>query len=357
MPSKLPGLKIGNLEIPVPIVQGGMGVKVSMASLAAAVAECGGAGTIASVGLGQYEAHSPDFVKNCNDGLRHEIRRAKELTKGVVGVNIMVALSNYADLVKTAAEEKADFIVSGAGLPLKLPELVDGYDIKLIPIVSSGRAAELIIKTWVKRYNRVQDAVVVEGPMAGGHLGFSREELDSRKYTLEEIVTDVIAAVKPYEAQSGREIPVIAGGGVFDGKDIARFLKLGAKGVQMATRFVVTNECSVAEEFKQAYIAAEEKDVVLIKSPVGLPGRAIRTKFIDRIEAGETIPYKCAFRCLRTCDPTQVPYCIAKAMLNAADGKLDEAVVFAGSNVSRVKKIVPVRELMDELVSEASASL
>ncbi|MBL7157684.1 MAG: nitronate monooxygenase [Candidatus Omnitrophica bacterium] len=362
MSGELKPLLIGDLEIKIPIIQGGMGVKVSTASLAGAVANCGGAGTIASVGLAYgIDEKGVDVVKVSNEALQKEIRQARELTRGtrgVVGVNVMVALSNYEDLVRTAAEEKADFIISGAGLPLSLPEFTKETSIKLIPIVSSRRATELIIKTWKRRYNRLPDAIVVEGPMAGGHLGFKLEDLKLHKAdSLEDLVVDVLKVVKGYESESGINIPLIAAGGIFDGKDIAKFLGLGAKGVQIATRFVATFECSVPDEFKKLYIAATEEDVVIIDSPVGMPGRAVMTEFAHRVIHGEKIPFKCSYRCLRSCDPKTVPYCIARALCNAVDGDLDNAVVFAGSNVAKVKKIVSVKELMDEIVSEAIEEL
>ena len=354
MEKKLESLIIGDLEIKIPIIQGGMGVQVSTAPLASAVANCGGAGTIASVGLGYgTEENETNFVKASREGLEKEIRQAKELTQGVVGVNIMIALSNNEDLARTTVKEKADFIVSGAGLPLKLPEFAEGSSIKLIPIVSSARAADIIIRTWKKRYNRLPDAIVVEGPLAGGHLGFRMEQLESHEEnSLENIVVDVLGMVKEYE-----NIPVIAAGGIFDGKDVAKFFKLGAKGVQIATRFVATFECSVADEFKELYIAAGEDDVILIKSPVGMPGRVVMTKFIERVMRGETMPIKCNYRCLRTCDPKVAPYCIAEALFNAVSGDLDNAVVFAGSNVSKIKKIVSVKELMNDIVSETIEEL
>jgi len=357
MSKQLRPLMIGDLEVPIPIVQGGMGVKVSTASLASAVANCGGAGTIASVGLAHgIDETGRELVEASDEALRNEIIKARELTDGVIGVNIMFALSNFKELVKTTVEQGADFIVSGAGLPLNLPGLVGDSPIKLIPIVSSARAAGLIIKTWRRRYNRLPDAVVVEGPRAGGHIGFRFEDLTSNQTEpLETLVVDVLNLVREYE--TGGTIPVIAAGGVFDGKDIAAFLALGAQGVQMATRFVVTHECSVADEFKRLYISAGEEDVVIIDSPVGMPGRAIRTKFTDRVMSGNREPFRCSYKCLRTCDPKTVPYCIAKALGHAADGDLDNAVVFAGSNVSRVTKIVSVKELMDELVLETTERL
>jgi len=355
MPNRLRPLIIGDLEIKVPIIQGGMGVMVSKASLASAVANCGGAGTIASVGLGYgTEENKTDFVKASREGFQREMRQAKELSPGVIGVNILVALNNYEDLARTAIEESTDFIVSGAGLPLRLPEFAEGSSTKLIPIVSSARAADIIIKVWKRRYNRLPDAIIVEGPMAGGHLGFKPEDLKSDNVeTLENLVVDVLKVTEEYEKRFGLNIPVIAAGGIFDGKDIAKFLNLGAKGVQMATRFVATLECSVADEFKELYIRAGKDDVVIIDSPVGMPGRAIITKFIKRVMQGEKIPIKCNYQCLKTCYPKIAPYCILKALFNAVSGDLDNAVVFAGSNVSKVEKIVSVKELMNGIIAEA----
>ena len=359
MIKNLEPLNIGGLELKVPIIQGGMGVKVSTASLASAVADYGGAGTIASVGLGYgSKENETNFIKASREGFEKEIRQAKKSTKGVVCVNIMVALSNYEDLVRTAVKENADIIVSGAGLPLRLPEFTKGSSAKLVPIVSSARAASIMIKSWKKRYNRLPDAVIVEGPLAGGHLGFKSEDLKSPgKINLEELVTGVLEVVKKYENEFRVEIPVIAAGGIFSGKDVAKFLRLGAKGVQIATRFVTTFECPISDKVKDLYISSEDKDVVIIDSPIGLPGRVIRTKFIDKVEKGETVPIKCQYRCIITCDPSSVPYCIAKALFNAVIGDLDNAIVFAGKNVSRVKKIVSVKELMDEIVQETIEEL
>ena len=359
MPDRLMPLIIGDLEIKIPIIQGGMGVKVSTAPLASAVANCGGAGTIASVGLGYgTEENETNFVKASREGLQKEMRQAKELTQGVVGVNVMVALSNYEDLVRTTVKEKTDFIVSGAGLPLRLPEFTEGSSIKLIPIVSSSRAADIIIKSWKRRYNRLPDAIVVEGPLAGGHLGFKLEDLTSHSGdNLEKLVVDVLKVVEEYEKDLNITMPVIAAGGIFDGKDTAKFLKLGARGVQIATRFVATFECSVADEFKELYLTAGEKDIVIIESPVGMPGRVIMTGFIDRVMHGEKMPIKCNYQCLKGCDPKTSPYCIAEALFNAVSGNLDNAVVFAGSNVPRINKIVSVKELIDGIVNETIEEL
>lgn len=360
MHNKLKPLIIGDLEIKIPIVQGAMGVMVSLAPLASAVADCGGAGTIASVGLGYgTEENETNYPKASIEALEKEIRLAKKLTGGIVGVNNMVALSNFEDLVRTTVREKADFIVAGAGLPLKLPEMVDNSQVKLIPIVSSARAAVIIIKTWKKRYNRFPDAIVLEGPLAGGHLGFKFEHLESHNENnrLENLLADVLKVTEEYEKDFNINMPVIAAGGIFDGKDTARFLRLGAKGVQIATRFVTTFECTVNDKFKELYIEATEDDIILIRSPVGMPGRAIKTELINKVMNGEKIPFKCGYRCLRGCDPKTVPYCIAEVLFNAVCGDTENAVVFAGSNASKIKEIVSVKELMDSIVSEAIQEL
>lgn len=353
--SQIPVLKIGDIEISPPIIQGGMGVRVSGANLAAAVANEGCAGIIACVGLGDFEGRPrKEALKINSDAVRESIRAAKRKSDGVIGVNIMWALSDYELLVSIAVEEKVDLIISGAGLPLDLPKLVPDGNIKLLPIVSSARALKLICRRWSNKYDRLPDAVVVEGTKAGGHLGFSYEEIqDPKTPSLEEIVSDVIKIANSHE----RPFPVIPAGGIFDGSDIARFLKLGASGVQMGTRFVCTDECDVHENFKKAYLNAKKEDLCIIKSPVGLPGRVLRNDFVDAINAGAIIPNKCGYRCLKTCDPKTTPYCIASVLIKAADGKLDESFVFAGTNAYRCEKIVPVRELVAELVEDLVKAL
>jgi len=356
---------IGDLEIKMPIIQGGMGVRVSMSSLAAAVANCGGGGTIASVGLPpDTEENRADVPKSCREHLQKEIRLARKLSDGAIGVNIMVALSNYEDMVRATVKENVDYIISGAGLPISLPEFAEGSSVKLIPLIASARGAKLLLKTWKRRYNRFPDAFVVEGPLSGGHIaGYSLEELKSlrdkitREPLLENTVREVLSLIAEYEKEYGVSIPVIAAGGIFDGKDVAKFLKMGAAGVQIGTRFVATHECSVSDEFKQLYVRANEDDLVFIQSPVGMPAKVIRTKFLDEILRGEKKEFDCNYRCLRTCDPNTVQYCIAKALIHAADGNIDNAVVFAGTDVTRVKKIVSVKELMDEITTDAIEEL
>ena len=353
----LKSLKIGDLVARIPIVQGGMGVGISLSGLAAATANSGGVGVIAAAGIGLLEPDGfRDFLGANIRALRREIRKARELTKGVLGVNIMVALSDFAELVKTAVEEKIDIIFSGAGLPMNLPEFVKGAATKLVPIVSSARAATLIAKRWLDKYRRLPDAFVVEGPMAGGHLGYKREQIEDPSFALERIVPEVVEAVRPFEEISGTKIPVIAGGGIFTGADIRKFLELGASGVQMATRFVATDECDADRAFKEAYVKADEKDLEIIASPVGMPGRAIRNAFLDDVERGARKPYTCPYHCIVTCDVEKSPYCISLALLNAQKGKLDKGFVFAGANAYRVEKIVPVAQLVDSLISEYEAS-
>ncbi|MFH1984610.1 MAG: nitronate monooxygenase [Pseudomonadota bacterium] len=348
---KLPELRIGELVAPVPIVQGGMGVGISMSRLAAAVANEGGIGVLSAAMPGFMERDVKSNMKEANiRGLRLEIRKAREATRGVLGVNIMVALTDYADMVNVSVEEGIDIIFSGAGMPLSLPEyLPEGSKTKLSPIVSSGRAAMLICKKWLKRYNVLPDAVVVEGPKAGGHLGFKNDEIDDPAHALEVLVPQVKAALNPFEEEYGKRIPVIAAGGVYTGRDMFDTMALGADAVQLGTRFVATHECDAEMGFKQTYIDAKQDDIVVIKSPVGMPGRAIRNPFLDAARNGERTPMKCPFHCIRTCDPEKSPYCIATALANARRGKFTYGFAFAGANAWRVDKIVPVKDLMSEL--------
>jgi nitronate monooxygenase len=351
----IPTLKIGDLEINPPIIQGGMGVRVSGSGLASAVANEGCAGIIASVGLGAFEdAAGSKFVELNNDALRAEIKKARSLSNGIIGVNVMVVLSNYEELVKVCVEEKVDLIICGSGLPLDLPKKTEGSNIKLIPIVSSARAFNIIYRKWKQNYNKVPDAVILEGPMAGGHLGFSYNEIvNETAQPLEQLVKELVE----FTGTLQENIPVIAAGGIFDGNDIAKFLKIGASGVQMATRFVCTTECDVHDDFKQAYITSKKEDIVIIKSPVGLPGRVIRNEFTQRVLKGETIPFRCPFHCLRTCNPRTSPYCIARVLADASKGRLLDSFVFAGSNAYRCTEIVSVKTLINQLKEELRNSL
>lgn len=359
-----PSLKIGELSASVPIIQGGMGVGISLSSLASAVAKEGGIGVVAGAMIGMKE---PDVAKNPVEAnlraLRREIKKAKEATQGIIGVNIMVALTTFIEMVRTAVEEKADLIFSGAGLPMDLPKILletceqkkEEFKTKLVPIIASARAATLIAKKWLSRYGYLPDAFVVEGPKAGGHLGFHEKHLFDPDYALEKLVPEVVEAVKPFEDQAGKSIPIIAAGGVFTGADIARYLDLGASGVQMGTRFVATHECDADERFKQAYVDATEEDVTIIKSPVGMPGRALFNNFIDAMRKGKKRPFKCTFKCVKTCEQEKTPYCIATALISAMKGNLERGFAFAGANVSRIDKIISVKELITMLQQEFDA--
>ena len=351
----LPTLRIGDLEINPPIIQGGMGVRVSGSGLASAVANEGCAGIIASVGLGPFENLSPSkFVEVNNEALRSEIQRARSLSNGVIGVNVMVVLSNYEELIKVCVEENVDMIICGSGLPLDLPRLTTGSNIKLIPIVSSARALNIIYRKWKQNYNKVPDAVILEGPLAGGHLGFSHDDIvNGTAPTLEFLVKELVDFTNTLE----EKIPVIAAGGIWDGADIAKFLKIGAAGVQMATRFVCTTECDVHDDFKQSYIHAKEEDISIIHSPVGLPGRVIHNEFTERVNRGETIPFKCPHHCLRSCNPRVAPYCIAKVLVEASKGWFLSSFAFAGANAYRCTEIVSVKALIDQLKEELSEAL
>ena len=344
------------MEIRVPIIQGGMGVGISLAGLASAVAREGGVGVIAAAGTGFME---PDlhtaFVEANRRGLAKQIRMARAATDGILGVNIMVALSNYGDLVEATAREKVDVVFSGAGLPVDLPRHVDrrGSHPKLVPIVSSGKAASILVRQWRKKYDYTPDAFVVEGPMAGGHLGFKREQIDDPAFALERIVPEVVAAVREFKGSDGRAIPVIAAGGIYTGGDMYRMMRdHGAAAVQMATRFVGTVECDASDEFKEAFLNARREDLRIIQSPVGMPGRAIDNEFLRRVDRGEKTPYACPYHCLIPCDYERSPYCIANALFSARKGAMHQGFAFAGANAWRVDRIVTVHELMESLLDE-----
>ncbi len=351
-------MNIGNLEVKIPIVQGGMGVCVSLSGLASAVANEGGIGVISAVGIGHTE---PDYRKNLRKAnaaaLRKEIRTAKLNTDGIIGVNIMMAASDYDDLFNIAIEEKADVIFISAGLPLKKPaktseSVFQHTKTKFIPKVSSVRAGKLIFNHWSNKFNRVPDAIVIEGPLAGGHLGFKKDQLEKDAPLLYDITKELVEVISVFEQKYGKEIPVIAAGGIYSGSDMFNIMEAGAKGVKMGTRFVTTTECDVSEKFKQVYLDCEPEDIEIIDSPVGLPGRVIVNNFVRKIKRGERKPVKCPWKCLKGCDYKEVPYCIAEALFNAAKGNLEEGFVFAGANAYKAKEIVSVRETFKQIKEE-----
>jgi len=350
----MPRLKIDDLEVEVPIIQGGMGVGISLSGLASAVANEGGVGVISAAGIGMLE---PDFNTNVKEAnkraLIREIRKAREKTAGIIGVNILMALSDSEELINTSMNEEIDLIFLGAGLPLKNPKLTNKKSrTKIVPIVSSAKAAKVLFSYWAMNYDQVPDAVVVEGPLAGGHLGFKKKHINDPNYALEKILPNVISVIESFRKRFRKDIPVIAAGGIYTGEDIYKFMKLGAQGVQMATRFVATYECDASREFKDVYLKCSKEDIIIIDSPVGLPGRAIKNQFLEEVSKGEKKPFKCSWKCLRTCDFKNTPYCIALALTNAKKGILKEGFAFAGANAYRVNKITSVKELFNTLIEE-----
>ncbi|OOM11922.1 NAD(P)H-dependent flavin oxidoreductase [Clostridium saccharobutylicum] len=346
-------LKIGNLIAPIPIIQGGMGVGVSSSNLAAAVANAGGIGVISTAQLGYDE---DDFDKNPLQANLRALKKHITLAKakapnGIIGINAMVATSHYEEQIKTAIDAGVDLIISGAGLPTMLPKIVKDFSVKIAPIVSSLKAAKVILKLWDKHDNIAPDLVVIEGPKAGGHLGYKLDELQNNDVDFDKIVVDIINETKKYAEKYNKEIPVVVAGGVFDGYDIAKYLKLGASGVQMATRFVVTEECDASQEFKNAYLNCSKEDIQIVKSPVGMPGRAIKNSFVNKtLVEREKITH--CYNCLTPCNPATTPYCITKALINAVKGNVDQGLIFCGENAGRLTKMTTVPELMKELVEE-----
>lgn len=380
---KFKPLSIGNRRAAYPIIQGGMGVGISLSSLAGAVAREGGVGVISAAHPGFLE---PDFDTHTREanlrGLRKHILRAKAIAAGLlpalpcqcvpegtetlpdeaaaaalsypglVGVNIMCAMEGYNDFVSCAAKSGADLIISGAGLPADLPGLVDGYDVKIAPIVSPPKAARVILKRWDRHYHRTADLVVIEGPKAGGHLGYTAEQVRAHEtsgYDAE--ILEILEIVKGYEDLYGHAIPVVFAGGVFDCADIAHYLSLGCAGVQIASRFVVTAECDADIRYKEAYLKAEKEDITIVKSPVGMPGRALRNAFIRRTEQQRDPITRC-WNCLHACDRSTIPYCITKALISAAKGDVDNALLFCGDEIGRLHEMTTVPELMAELLSD-----
>lgn len=341
-------LKIGSLTIKVPIIQGGMGVGVSKSRLAGAVASEGGVGIIAGAQIGYLE---DDFKTNPLEAnkraFRKEIVKAKESApNGVIGVNLMVAMKNYAELVKVAIDEKVDMIISGAGLPLNLPELTKGSSTKLVPIVSSLRAARLIIKKWKKEYDAEPDAFVIEGVNAGGHLGFKPEDIYN--FTAQKL-QNIVAELSDYLQSTGLKVPIIAAGGILNTADIKKMLAAGASGVQLGTRFVATKECDASTAYKEAYINAKKEDIQIMMSPVGLPGRAINNAFLKQIKSKGHLAVDKCYNCVHKCNPASTPFCLTEALINAVEGRLDNGLIFAGAGVYSIDKISTVKDVMNEL--------
>lgn len=343
-------LKIGDLTVKIPVIQGGMGVGISLSGLAGAVAAEGGIGVISAAQIGYRDAsYDRKPVETNLRCLKEEIKKAKELAKGgIIGVNIMVATKFYADYVKAAVEAGVDLIICGAGLPTELPKLVENAKTKIAPIVSTLKSAKVICKMWDKHYNRVPDMVVIEGPKAGGHLGFTQEQLEVfDEETYDKEIVSIIEHVHSYEEKYEREIPVVVAGGIYERKDMEKYLELGASGVQMGTRFVTTYECDADEKYKQTYLDAKKEDIIIVKSPVGMPGRAIKNRFMEETMAAPR-PMKRCHQCISTCNQKDIPYCITDALVNAAIGNVDDALLFCGSNAYRAEKLEHVSDIMQE---------
>ena len=344
------GIKIGEKISKFPLIQGGMGVGVSMHQLAGAVAKEGGIGIISTADIGYQE---PDFVKNPHAAnlraIGKELAKARKIApNGILGFNVMVALSDYDDIVAECVAQHADLIISGAGLPMDLPKFVLGTETKIAPIVSSVRALNLLVKKWRTKYHYLPVMIVIEGPKAGGHLGYKKEDLDAPACSLEHTTLEILNTVKQLEAESGKEIPVIVAGGIFDSKDITHFMNLGASGVQMATRFTATEECDASLAYKMAYVNASDSDIKIIKSPVGMPGRALNNSFIQRTMLTREPISRC-YNCIKTCHVKDAPYCITKALIDAVEGDIENGLIFCGSNVGRIHEITTVHRLMQEL--------
>ena len=355
-------LKIGKYTIDIPIVQGGMGVGISWDQLAGNVSKEGGLGVISSVGTGYYNnkefagklvANRPLSEQNfySKDGFDAIIKSAREIAGDKpIAANILYAISGYGDVVRNACELGIDIIITGAGLPTNMPEFTEGYpDVALVPIVSSAKALKIICKRWKKRYNRIPDAVIVEGPKSGGHQGFTYEQCKLPEHQLENIVAPVVA-----EAALWGDIPVIAAGGVWDKSDIEEMMSLGARGVQMGTRFIGTHECDAHENFKQVLLDAQKDDIQLMGSPVGYPAQGIVTNLTHLVAKREGPSIKCISNCVAPCnrgvEAKAVGFCIADRLSDAYEGNLETGLFFSGTNGYRVNEIISVKELMHKLV-------
>jgi len=343
-------LVIGDLVAKVPIIQGGMGIGVSLSRLAGAVAKEGAIGVISTAQIGFLEDDYNENPEEANlKAIKKHVQKAREIApKGIIGVNIMVATKNYARYVKAAIEAGIDLIISGAGLPLELPKLSKGSNTKIIPIVSSLKGTKLILKMWKTKDDKLPDAIIIEGPEAGGHLGFKPEDLDDiPALNYEEEIKSIIEYVKEYSEEQGTKIPVITAGGIDTREKFLHQLELGADGVQISTKFVTTEECDASDAFKQAYINCKEEDIVIVKSPVGMPGRAIRNSFMNRVKT-ERVPAKKCKACVTPCKPATTPYCITEALINAVKGNLEEGLIFCGAYAYKENRIKTVKEVIAE---------
>lgn len=360
----LPPLTIGAYTVPHPIIQGGMGIRISGARLASAVANAGGIGIISAVGLGWTSPYfnpqekSPkrrneEFLEANRLALIDELKKARYFSPdGIIGVNIMMAARGWESLALAAAENGANLIISGAGLPLGLPGCTVNFpEVALVPIVSSVRAAQVISRRWQRHFGRLPDGFVVEDPQtAGGHLGASVEEMTQPAFSPAQVVPDLVRYVTE---ELHQPIPVVAAGGIRTRADIDQMLALGASGVQLGTRFITTHECDADIRYKEFHLNAKPEDVMLVPSPVGLPGRAIRTPFIEKVMADPSVGEPCTTSCLMVCRcrDSGETYCIMKALNRAAAGDIENGLVFSGIHTDQPGQLVSVAELMAELIN------
>ena len=336
---------------PLPVIQAGMGVQIGKSELAAAVARAGGIGCISSVGLGTLESSLHNYIQESNEKLTFEIRNARlKAPGGILAVNVMMALSNYDEIVKVCVREKVDIIISGAGLPLGLPGLTAGSGIKIVPVISSGRSLNVILKTWNRRYQRMPDGVIIEGPLCGGHLAFSWEQLaHPEQVSIDKLLKDVKAVLAPFEADYGCRIPVLGAENIATCEDIVAMLKMGFDGVQIGTRFICTEEAGIDLRSKQVFVRAGEHDTVTIQSPLGMPVKVLRTPFSERIIRGEKIPFGCPFLCLRACKADKAHFCLAEALVDTLFGNTEKGLFMTGSAIGRINNIIPAAEFLEPL--------
>ena len=357
----LKSVRLGDKELKVPIIQGGMGVGISLGNLAGNVMkqDCMGVISAAHPGYRRANFRQDSELANC-EAIEEEVAKARSIAngKGVLGINIMVASKDYASYVKAALKAKVDAIISGAGLPLELPALTKGSKVLIAPIVSSGKAMKLIAKMWDRRHNATPDFVVIEGSEAGGHLGFKKDDLvNGTCESLETVLKDVQEELTLYREKYGKEIPVFVAGGIFTGEDMARFINLGANGVQIGTRFIATEECDADIKFKEAVINAKKEDIEIVQSPTGFPGRGIMNDFMRKNKERGNVCIKNCLNCMIPCTPTDTPYCISEALIQSAQGNLNHGLIFVGSNAWRIEKMTTVKSLIEELIQQANRVL
>ena len=356
---RLPSLRIRNLEVPYPIIQGGMGIGISWDRLAGNVARSGCVGIVSAIGTGyrypglaRTRAGRPDQPENLQntEALQRILKDALAIADGhgAVGVNILCAINEYERVVRESVDAGAQLIISGAGLPLALPDYVGDRDVALVPIVSSARALKLICKTWERKYHRLPDAVVLEGPESGGHQGFSLEQCGDPAFSLDALLPSVVE-----ERNLWGDFPVIAAGGVWDRADIDRLMAMGAGGVQMATRFIGTFECDAHPNFKEVILRSSKATIALHGSPVGMPARGVMTALHHRIVAGTAPKIKCISNCVSPCEhgkgALRVGYCIADSLGDSRGGDMESGLFFTGSNGWQLNELLPVRDLVGEI--------